>query len=658
MTNALMELEESTKVAAPAKLTTDRVDSMSTIFLFLLAAGCYLNTLMNAFVYDDELQILQNPYVKSWHYLPQIFRTTVWSFIGSAGDTNYYRPLMTLTYLVLWKIFGNSPVGYHLVNILLNALVVTCVYFAGRELFKNQWSGLIAAILFAVHPVHTEAVCWIASVPDLEATLLCLLAFYVYLKNPELGWRRQALVVICFLLSLLAKEPALMLAPLLIYYEHFVRDGRKETTFAVKVKRYLPICVAGVAYIVVRIALLGKLAPVLQRAQVTWPQAVYSAFALITDYTRLLFWPARLSAFHVFHPSYSIGERPVLMGVGIVAISAVLAFWLHKHWPPAAFCIVWMAATLLPVLNARWMASNVLTERYLYLPSVGFCWLIGWAAKSAWDSLDERIPARATIRVAALAVGFVLVSLGAVKTWTRSLVWRDDLTLYSKTLETDPDSHIMHMNLGVTYDTLGDFSAAEKELRIANSLKPDSPNTLNALGYVYLEEGRVGEAGDAFRSAIAAKPQWTNPHFNYGRVLKKLGQDDAAFAEFQKAVELAPVNASARLYLAQELAERGKNSEAEAEYRKSVELSPSLVAQQDLVDLLLKTGKDNSAEELLQKMISEYPYDSTTHLKLGRLLEKSNKIEEAKKEYQAVLISDPVNAEAKDALKRLENPHK
>ncbi len=163
--------------------------------------------------------------------MPAIFRTTVWSFVGAAGDTNYYRPLMTLTYLFLWKIFGDSPVGYHLFNVLVNALVVMCVYFAGRELFKDRWIALIAATLFAVHPVHTETVNWIAAVPDLEATLFCLLAFYAHIKGPGSDWKRQALVVICFFLALLSKEPALMFAPLVVYYEHFVREGRRETTF-------------------------------------------------------------------------------------------------------------------------------------------------------------------------------------------------------------------------------------------------------------------------------------------------------------------------------------------------------------------------------------------------------------------------------------------
>lgn len=651
MTQVLMEAQPVHR-AGTAASPGGKTESTNIVLLFLLAVGCYLNTLMNTFVYDDELQILQNPYIKSWRYLPAIFRTTVWSFIGSAGDTNYYRPLMTLTYLALWKTFGDSPVGYHLFNVLVNALVVTCVYFAGQELFKNRWTALVAATLFAVHPVHTETVDWIAAVPDLEATLFCLLAFYTYIKGPGSDWKRQALVVVCFFLALLSKEPALMLAPLLVYYEHFVREGRRETTFVMKVKRYLPVCLASAGYLLMRVALLGKLAPVLQHAQITWPQAIFSGFALLTKYTQLLFWPAKLSAFHVFYASHSIDERNVLLGAGIVAISAVLALLLHRRSPAAAFCVVWTGVTLAPVLNARWMAANVLTERYLYLPSVGFCWLAGWAAKSLSGHLNGRTRTQTALRVAILATGVALVFLGVGKTWARNRIWHDDMILYTTTLQTDPDSYVMHMNLAVSYFGVN-FKASESELYRALELKPDSPNVLNVLGCVYLEQGRSQEAETMFQRAIAIKPGWTDPHFNYGRLLKKMGQDDAALAQFQKAVEVGPLNATARLYLAQELAERSRDTEAEAEYRQSIQLSPSLTAGRNLADILLRTGKENEAADMLRRLAKEYPYDSATHLRLARLLEKERKSQEAAKEYKTTLETDPANTEAIAALKRI-----
>ena len=281
--------------------------------LILLAVLCYGNSLFNGFVYDDEQQILQNPYVKSWHYLPQIFSTTVWSFVGAAGTTNYYRPLMTFTFLALWQIFKDLPFGFHLFNVTLNAAVVVLVFAAGRRLFRDRRVAWLAAALFAIHPVHTEVVDWIAAVPELEVTLFVLLTFWLFTQLDRGSWKFHLATVASFALAVLCKEPALMFAPLAIAFEHFVRPDNRGTSLVAKMTRYAPLCLVAAAYLLLRVALFGKLAPVLQHPKLTWPQAIYSGFALVAGYTKYLFWPAPLSAFHVFHSSVSPWELPVVL---------------------------------------------------------------------------------------------------------------------------------------------------------------------------------------------------------------------------------------------------------------------------------------------------------------------------------------------------------
>src|SRR5260370_3426988 len=114
----------------------------------------------------------------------------------------------------------------------------------------------------------------------------------------------------------------------------------------------------------------------------------------------------------------------------------------------------------------------------------------------------------------------------------------------------------MHMNMGVSYFAMGNFAAAEKELRRALELKPDSANVLNALGCVYIEEGRSEEASKTFQSAIAFKPRWSDSHFNYGRLLKKIGQNDAPPADFQTALEAGPVDGTPKLHLPHRMVQR------------------------------------------------------------------------------------------------------
>src|SRR5579871_3783873 len=178
--------------------------------LLLAVILCYANMLTNSFVYDDDQQILQNPYIKSWHYLPQIFGSTVWSFVGQAGASNYYRPLMTFSFLVMWTLFGAVPFGFHLLSLALHAAVVLLGFYAGIRLFADWRLAWMAALLFAVHPVHTEAVDWISAYPDLQVALFFLAAFLWYARPGKPTFIDQAILLVFFTLALLSKEPALM----------------------------------------------------------------------------------------------------------------------------------------------------------------------------------------------------------------------------------------------------------------------------------------------------------------------------------------------------------------------------------------------------------------------------------------------------------------
>ncbi len=135
--------------------------------LLFLALLVYGNTLMNGFVYDDHFQVEQNPYVHSFHYVGRIFTTTVWSFQGQEGKTNYYRPLMTFGFLICNKVFQAFPFGFHLVNVLLNCVVVWLVFLLCSMLLQDEAVALAAAAIFALHPIHSEVVNWVAAVTEL-----------------------------------------------------------------------------------------------------------------------------------------------------------------------------------------------------------------------------------------------------------------------------------------------------------------------------------------------------------------------------------------------------------------------------------------------------------------------------------------------------------
>ena len=215
--------------------------------MLLLSFVPYLNTLGNAFVYDDLPQLLENPYVHSFRYLGKIFGSTVWTFQGAQGVTNYYRPLMSFAYAVIYHFSGPVAFGFHLLNIALHAAIVVLLFFLTERLFGDRLMALASASLFALHPIHTESVAWIAGLPDLELGLFLLLTFLLYLGLVRAGperpapWTKQIAMLAMYVLALLSKEQALVLPAILAVYEHFYRSDRNATSLRIKLSRYVPL---------------------------------------------------------------------------------------------------------------------------------------------------------------------------------------------------------------------------------------------------------------------------------------------------------------------------------------------------------------------------------------------------------------------------------
>jgi tetratricopeptide (TPR) repeat protein len=563
---------------------------------------------------------------------------------------------MTLTFLALWSVFGNMAAGFHIFSLAAHLAVVGMVYLAGARLFRDRYTAWIGALLFAVHPVHTEVVDWIAAVPDLEATFFALLAVW-WISDFEIAdWLAGSLAAGALLGALLAKEPSLLVVVLAVSFG-LLRYGQEPIVARLRisslVRRFLPICAMGAAYLALRIALFGKLAPVLQHPSISWSQAIYSAFALTLRYSRLLFWPTHLSAFHVFHASSRLGDARVLGGIVVVAafgVTAVVA--ALKRLPAVTFCVLWMGLTLLPVLNARWMAANVLTERYLYLPSVGFCWLAGWCATRLWSTAEKWPRARGTLRLAGIAaLAWTTVACGTAVI-RRNADWHDDESLYTQTLRTDPDAAIIRSNLAGVYLDYGKLDQAETQWLAALAGKPDNVITMNALGVLYTREKRYEEAQKYLLMAIHTRPEWADAHYNYAITLERTDKAQQAIEEFQRSIALAPVNPTARLWYGKALLEYQNYAEAEAQFKKSYDLQPSDDALRGLADAYLQSGQNEKALPVLREYLQHSAYDSAAHLQLAKLLHAAGQAPEAAAEYRAVLVTDPGNREAAEALKQ------
>jgi Tfp pilus assembly protein PilF len=235
----------------------------------------------------------------------------------------------------------------------------------------------------------------------------------------------------------------------------------------------------------------------------------------------------------------------------------------------------------------------------------------------------------------------------------RNRVWRDDWSLYTRTLQTNPDAAVIRSNLGALYFDSEQFERALEEWQIALAQKPDNTVTMNALGIVYTRLGRYAEADAIFKRALAARPLWGDTHFNYGHLLQKTGHFPEALQEFKTAVELAPLSGAAHRWYGEALVENGQFDDAAVQLEQAVTLEDSLQSMQDLVNVYIRQDHFAQAEPLLRRIIVRFPFDSSAHLLLAKVLEGSGHRAEALREYQQVLSTDAANAEAKAAVQRL-----
>ena len=633
-----------------------RTDALLLAFLAALAALPYLNTLRNLFVYDDATQVVNNPYIQNFDHLKEIFTTPVWSFLGGDYAHNYYRPLMSFGYLLCRQFLGPRPSAFHLVNLVLNLLVVLLVFLVTRRMFNDRALAFVAAGLFAIHPIHSESVAWIAAVTDIELALFYLLTFWFFLGLSRVSGRRLILgelsMVVSFALALLAKEPAVTLVALATLYEHSCREDRKETSVRTKLSRYGPLWLVLLVYLIVRTHFVGGLVSRSQFPNMGPDAEIFSALALAGQYIWKLFWPAKLCAFYVFHISTSPFDPWVAGGAVALMVLAFLFAFFWNRTRLVSFGLLFLFLNLVPVLNAPWMAANVFTERYLYLPSVGFCWVLGWAGMTLWRATARHGVMWRGIMVASVLAIAALCTLRIIR---RNRDWHDDEALYRTTLALQPDAYIFHINLAAIYLNRDDFKNAEQELREADKLAPDYPLILDNFGLLNLKLKRYDDALGYLIRSILKNPNDPQPHLYMAQVYEQTGHIDYAEKEYRTAINLSPLSHGAHTGFGEFYFDRGRLEEAERQFQESLRAAKTLRGYWGLGLVYWREGRYAEAEHAFQEAEELAPSSGRAHIMLGLLYTDIKRNREALRELQTGLKSEPKNPHALEALRKLQS---
>jgi protein O-mannosyl-transferase len=629
------------------------------VFIFVVGLVPFLNTLGFGFAYDDDQQIIGNPYLRSFHYLKQILTTPVWSFKYANIPTNYYRPLMSLEYFALYQAYGPLPYIYHLASLLMNATVVLLMFLVARRLFKSPQIALVAAILFAVHPIHTESVAWIADVVDLQLAGFLLLAFWFFLDlgdSTRSAWRTYTLMSISFGLAIFAKEPAVAFPVVVTFYEHFCRADRAETSWAQKFKRYAPFWLMTGFYLGSRVTLMGSLVPKLQRASLPWGRAILSSFALFNEYMNKLIWPGHAALFDTFYPSVRITDWRVLCGAAWALLICIFAAYFWRRNPKLVFACVWMVAILGVALNARWMATNVFAERYLYVPSIGFCWIVASGLVAIWNA--GFVTKSKAMRTALAGVFLVLAAGIAAATAVRARDWRNDTSLFNAAVARNPHDPDLRANLGLVYWQERKPDDAIWQWKYALSQSPDGVWALNNLAMAYNDQEKYADAIPLVRHAIELRPNFSYAHLNYGLALAGLGNPAAAEPEFQAAVTDSPLDWYIRNQFGEFYFKAGRMDEAEAQYQASLKAVVNSVALDRLGDIAVQRGDTRTAESHFHESTVLETFDAHAHYELVIIYGNSGRTAEALREYQLAQETDPgadeLGQEAKAVVDRLQ----
>jgi protein O-mannosyl-transferase len=611
---------------------------------FLLLLGtllAYFPSLRGDFVWDDAGHVT-SPALQSWSGL---FR--IWF---EPGATQQYYPLLHTAFWLEHQLWGDAPLGYHLVNVLWHAVSACLFVTILRRLVVP--GAILAGWIFALHPVCVESVAWISEQKNTLSLVFYLAAALAWLRfENERTPLRYAAATLWFFAALLTKTVTATL-PCALLVLAWYRRGR--VSWYSDVLPLLPWIFLGVAaglgtawFESTHIGATGgdfALGPV---------ERTLLAARVVCFYLAKLVWPADLA---FFYPRWTIDASVWWQWLFPAALAALLSWaaWRSRLDRAPLTSALLFGGTLFPALgfvNVYPFVFSYVADHFQYHASLAVIAFMSAVGVRAWERM--RWP-----RWSGYAGATALALAAAALTWRQSGHFRDVITLYRASLSSSPDSWVAHLNLGVALADVGQKEEALPHLQRALTLKPDHPETLNSLGNVLNQLGRSSEALPLINRALELQPKFAAAHNTRGTALMARGQTSEGLAAFQEAVRLDPSSVLARTNLAWALANAGRPAEALAQ------LDQVRREQPEYADAHFKTGMVNvmmsrprDAEPHLRRAVELQPNNPDHRTALATLLLELGRTPEAAAQFEAALEIAPAHPGAlrgrEEAYRRL-----
>jgi tetratricopeptide (TPR) repeat protein len=524
----------------------------AALLVLLLSLGAYANSLGNRFAYDDNAVIALNPVATSGDWRGALSSPYHPDALEGAG---LYRPLVSASFSAEWEAYGGRPFGFHLGNLLTHTMVSLLLFLLLLEL-GSPMGALAGAAVFAVHPVHTEAVANVVGRAELYGALFYLAACLLYWRGAGWsGWRRGVRLVGLagfYLLSLASKEIGVTLPATLVLLEwmrpslarsalQWKGDGSGNDLeaaglwqgFGRRLRReggaYLLFAAVLLAYLVQRTFVLGTVkgevpAPIFSLLG-PW-ERVLTGLSLWPEYLRLLLLPLDLSSDYapgVLFPAEGLTPGVALGSVILLALGygVVRALGSRPGAPLVALGILWFVLTILPVSNLLFPVGVLMAERILYLPSVG----LSLGVTGLWGLVRRRRPSMS--RALGMAIGVVVCAM-MVRTVLRNPAWMDTFTVLETLNRDHPESHLAFLNRGLGLESVGELDRAGEELEMALRLAPERYGTLTAMAGFLGRTGEWDRAEELLRRAMALAPSRDDAYRLLSTQLLRRGEGRAA----------------------------------------------------------------------------------------------------------------------------------
>ena len=628
------------------------------IFILILIPAfsllLYLNTTHGKFVYDDFKIIVENCFIKEWKYFPKIFTKDYFTISGEMS----YRPIVTITYFIDYTLWHSKPFGFHLTNVILHTLNTVLFYLFLNAVLQNKKIVLLSTLFFITHLALLETINCVGYREDLLSATFLLVSLIYFVKSDNLLYRTNnqrgfilfyAISLIAYLCALFSKEMAITFPVLLPLFTIF--SGKKIWPGILKrfTGIYIGYFAVSLFYAIIRFIVFRNHELKAAYQPGGFLVNTLTMIKILASYIKLSFFPFNLNADYVVPLVKTPLEGSFILSIAFLLSIFIIFAILTKLRNMFACWMAWFFIMILPVMNIL-PIGNIMAERYLYIPVMGFCVAKGILIYRITDrTLSPRaIPLRRMVQLVLVVLmiggyGFSIIG--------KNGDWRDELTLWTKTIQRSPDSHRAHCNLGIIYMENGLTEKAQMEYQTALELNPQNANIHNNLGAVYTKKGLDDKALIEYKEAINLDNSYAQPHNNLGNIYFNQGLIDKARAEYGEALRIKPDHALAHNGLGNVYNATGELDKAMEEFKKSLFYDSRYIhARNNLGVNYAKRGWLNEAIAEFQKSIEIDNAQPNSHFNLGLAYEKLGKATEAIREYNTVIQLDPNNFNAHYAL--------